>query len=214
MHASIRRPRGRPRRNDPIGIAPVEPPPCTRDEALALFLDEDYAFRLVVGLRWPTGIRCPHCQGADPGYLTTRQIWKCRVPECRRQFSVRVDTLLEDSPILLGQWLSTFWLFANEPNGISSYGLREILGVTQKTGWLMLRRIRIATERASLQRLAGDDDRARFLALVRIALQIPRSQISQEEREPSDDSSLRSTGRRRSGLSPGRIPDPISLTYT
>ncbi|MFY7951062.1 MAG: transposase, partial [Armatimonadaceae bacterium] len=170
MHASIRRPRGRPRRNDPTGIAPVEPPPCTRDEALEAFVDEDYAFRLIVGLRWPGGINCPHCQGADPGYLTTRQIWKCRVPECRRQFSVRVDTLLEDSPIRLGQWLCTLWLFANEPNGISSYALREMLGVTQKTGWLMLRRIRIATERASLHCLTGDDNRTRFLTLTRTVL--------------------------------------------
>lgn len=214
MQSPQRRPRGRPRRNDPTGIAPAEPPPCHRDDALVAFQNEDYAFRLVVALRWPMGIRCPHCLGLDPGYLMTRQIWKCRLPECRRQFSVRVDTLFEDSPIALGQWLSTLWLYANEPQGISSYALREVFGVTQKTGWLMLRRIRLASERASLRCLPGDDDRARFISLTRAVLAVPHAEIRGDDYRIGGASAPNRTGRKRSGLHPEQMRENIVLTYT
>lgn len=175
MQRTIGRPRGRPRRTDRASIAAADPPPKDREPALIAFADESYSFRLLVGLRWPDGVRCPHCGEEDPGYLETRQIWKCRRPACRKQFSVRVNTLFEDSPIALGQWLSALWLVANQPGGISSYGLRETLGVTQKTGWLMLRRIRLASERAALVCAEDGDTRFRFLALTCGVLSVPRS---------------------------------------
>ncbi|MFM7322895.1 MAG: transposase [Armatimonadota bacterium] len=183
MQRTIGRPRGRPRRTDRTVVPAADPPPIDRDAALAAFLDEGYSFRLLVGMRWPGGVHCPHCGEADPGYLETRQIWKCRRPTCRRQFSVRVNTLFEDSPIALGQWLSALWLVANHPGGISSYGLREALGVTQKTGWLMLRRIRLASERASVVCRDGADARERFLSITSGVLSVPRTLLSETSPE-------------------------------
>ena len=181
MQRSIGRPRGRPRRTDRSTIAAADPPPVDRAGALDAFADEGYSFRLLVGLRWPDGVLCPHCGDSDPGYLETRQIWKCRRSTCRRQFSVRVNTLFEDSPIALGQWLSALWLVANHPGGISSYGLRETIGVTQKTGWLMLRRIRLASERAAVICRDGEDNRTRFIGLTRGVLGVPRGLLFESE---------------------------------
>lgn len=181
MQRTVTRPRGRPRRTDRAEIVPADPPPPGRERALAAFADEGYSYRLLVGLRWPDGVRCPHCGAGDPGYLATRQIWKCRTAACRRQFSVRVDTLFEDSPIALGQWLSALWLVANQGGGVSSYGLREILGVTQKTGWLMLRRIRLALQRAPGMPAAAADDASRFLQLTTRVLGVTRAELAAEE---------------------------------
>ncbi len=79
-------------------------------------------------------------------FLATRRIWKCRNSQCRKQFSVKVGSVLEDSPIGLDKWLPTMWLIANCKNGISSYEIARDLGVTQKTAWFMLHRIREAMQ--------------------------------------------------------------------
>ncbi len=114
----------------------------TLREAILYFRDRDIARQFVADLRWPNGVICPHCDADNPMFLTSRKIWKCRA--CRKQFSVKVGTIFEDSPLGLEKWLPALWMLANCKNGISSYELHRALGVTQKTAWFMLSRIRLA----------------------------------------------------------------------
>ncbi len=128
-------------------------PPRTLREAILYFADADRALEFVVALRWPNGVTCPRCGGESPSFLTTRRIWKCR--ECRKQFRVKVGTIFEDSPLGLDKWLPALWLLANAKNGISSYELARALGVTQKTAWFMLSRIRLAMQTKSFKKFSG-----------------------------------------------------------
>lgn len=113
-------------------------------EAVAYFADADRAHAYAVDLRWPNGVGCPRmgCGSMDVIAIRTRKIWRCR--ECRRQFSVRVGTIFEQSPIPFTKWLPAIWFLANTKNGTSSHELGRALGVTQKTAWFMLHRIREA----------------------------------------------------------------------
>ena len=105
---------------------------------------------------WPDGVvRCPGCGSENVFFLSTRKIWKCKAKHGKQQFSVKVGTVLEDSPIALGKWLSAFWLIANAKNGISSYELHRSIGVTQKTAWFMLHRIRLAMQDGSIEKFSG-----------------------------------------------------------
>jgi transposase-like protein len=122
-------------------------PTCLAD-AVTYFADADRALAFLVELRWPQGVSCPHCGTEKPSFLKSRRIWKCRSPECRKQFSIKVGTIFEDSPLGLDKWLPALWLIANAKNGISSYEVARALGVTQKTAWFMLGRIRAAMEYA------------------------------------------------------------------
>ena len=72
-------------------------------------------------LRWPDGPVCPRCGGVEHSYITTRRLWKCKA--CKKQFSVKVGTIFEDSPLGLDKWLPAVWLIANSKNGISSHEL-------------------------------------------------------------------------------------------
>ncbi len=137
--------------------------------AIRYFSDPDVALTFLAGLRWPHGVACPHCGGAEPMFLKTRRIWKCRA--CRKQFSVKVGTIFEDSPIGLDKWLPCLWLIANCKNGVSSYEVARDLGVTQKTAWFMLHRIRLAMQTRTFSKIGGEVEvdetfiggRARFM---------------------------------------------------
>jgi transposase-like protein len=118
--------------------------PQTLTEAIRFFADPDRALAFVVQLRWPDGAACPRCGVDTPSFLTTRRIWKCR--GCRQQFSVKVGTIFEDSPLGLDKWLPALWMLANSKDGISSYELARALGITQKSAWFMLHRIRLAMQ--------------------------------------------------------------------
>jgi transposase-like protein len=107
----------------------------------------------VARLRWPDGPTCPRCEGTQHSYLTTRRVWKCKA--CKKQFSVKVGTIFEDSPLGLDKWLPAVWLAANSKNGISSHELGRALGVTQKSAWFMLHRIRLAMQTGSFRKLSG-----------------------------------------------------------
>ncbi|MGH8512721.1 MAG: transposase, partial [Gammaproteobacteria bacterium] len=122
--------------------------------AIQYFSDPDVALWFVAALRWPGGIYCPRCGAAEPLFLKTRRIWKCR--ECKKQFSVKVGTVFEDSPIGLDKWLPCVWLVANCKNGISSYEVARDLGVTQKTAWFMLHRIRLAMQTKTFGKIGGE----------------------------------------------------------
>jgi transposase-like protein len=128
--------------------------PRTLLEAVRYFSDTERAFAYVVSLRWTDGKPvCPSCGCLEHSFLTTRRIWKCKA--CKRQFSVKVGTIFEDSPIGFDKWLPCIWLIANSKNSISSYEVARSLGVTQKTAWFMLHRIRKAMESGTFQRLSG-----------------------------------------------------------
>jgi transposase-like protein len=128
--------------------------PQTLTQAITYFADPDRALAFVAQLRWPNGAVCVHCGAESPMFLSTRRIWKCRV--CRKQFSVKIGTIFEDSPLGLDKWLPALWLLANCKNGISSYELHRSLGVTQKTAWFMLHRIRLAMRTASFEKFGGE----------------------------------------------------------
>ena len=127
--------------------------PESLSEAIVYFADRNVAFDFMVQMRWPAGVICPHCEAEKPMLLKTRLIWKCRT--CRKQFSVKVGTIFEDSPLGLDKWLPALWMLANCRNGISSYELARNLGVTQKTAWFMLGRIRLAMKAKSFKKLSG-----------------------------------------------------------
>jgi len=147
--------------------------PETLTEAILYFADADRALEFVVSLRWPNGTTCPRCDSKEVGFLKTRRIWKCST--CRRQFSVKVGTIFEDSPLGLDKWLPAMWLIANCKNGVSSYELARSLGVTQKTAWFMLHRIRLAMQTRTFSSMGGDVEvdetfiggRARFMHATR-----------------------------------------------
>lgn len=119
----------------------VLPEPKTLQEAIAYFADPDRAFEFAKKLRWPDGnVVCPRCGAAKNSFVKTRRLWFCYA--CKKQFTVKVKTIMEDSPITLDKWMVAFWMLANCKNGISSYELAKAIGVTQTTAWFMLQRIR------------------------------------------------------------------------
>ena len=124
-------------------------------EAIRYFSDLDVSTAFVVKLRWPNGPVCPKCGVVDNhSYLTTRRVWKCKA--CTKQFSVKLGTIFEDSPLGLDKWLPAIWLTANSKNGISSHELGRSLGVTQKSAWFMLHRIRLAMQTGSFEKFSGE----------------------------------------------------------
>src|SRR5438132_2140116 len=128
--------------------------PETLLEAIRYFQDPDVAVDFVAKLRWPDGPKCPACGGKDHSYLKTRRLWKCKA--CKKQHSVKVGTIFEDSAIGLDKWLASIWLIANAKNGISSHELGRSVGLTQKSAWFVLHRIRLAMQTKTFDRLTGE----------------------------------------------------------
>jgi transposase-like protein len=129
--------------------------PKTLQEAIRYFTDPDTCLAFMVELRWPDGVACPTCGTTRVRFIATRRMWECTEKHPRRQFSAKVGTIMEDSPIGLDKWFAAMWLIANAKNGISSYEIGRALGVTQKTGWFMLHRIRHVMKAGSVEMLSG-----------------------------------------------------------
>jgi transposase-like protein len=132
----------------------TENTPDTLLGAITYFADVDVATLFVASLRWPDGVRCPHCDSVDCSYVKSRRIWQCK--NCRKQFSVKVGSIFEDSPIPLSKWLPAMWMLVNCKNGVSSHEIARDLGVTQKTAWFMLHRLRLAIQAKSFDKMDGD----------------------------------------------------------
>ncbi len=128
--------------------------PETLLEAVQYFADADVCLSFVATLRWPGGVTCPRCDADSISFLRTRRVWKCRA--CKKQFSVKVGTIFEDSPIGLDKWLPALWMVVNAKNGVSSYEMARSLGVTQKTAWFMNHRIRLAVQEGSFDQMSGE----------------------------------------------------------
>ena len=111
---------------------------------------------MMVKMRWPNGVACPTCGNIEVKYRAKQRTWRCREHSKNQDFSVKKGTIFEDSPISLSKWLTAVWLIANAKNGISSYELARSIGVTQKTGWFMLQRIRKAMQAKTFDKLGGE----------------------------------------------------------
>lgn len=120
--------------------------PTTLQEAIQYFADPDNCRNYLVARRWPNGVICPACGGSKVSFLQKQQRYQCSAKHPKRQFSVKVGTIFEDSPLGLDKWLPAVWLVTNCKNGVSSYEIARDLGVTQKTAWFMLHRIRLAMQ--------------------------------------------------------------------
>src|SRR5437764_15064738 len=104
-----------------MGDGPAVPP--TLQAAIVYFADADVAHSFAIALRWPDGIFCPFCSCCDYSYIATRRLWKCK--GCKKQYSVRVGTIFEDSPLSLSKWFTAIWMLANFNNGISNYEIHS-----------------------------------------------------------------------------------------
>jgi transposase-like protein len=127
--------------------------PTSLMEAVKYFSDPIVCLETIAAVKWPHGPVCPKCNSKRLSFLKTRLMWKCL--DCKKQFSVKIGTIFEDSPIGLDKWIMAMWMLANCKNGISSYEVARHLKVTQKTAWFMLHRIREAMHRGSIEKLSG-----------------------------------------------------------
>ena len=115
--------------------------PKTLQEAIVHYSDKKNCLALLVALRWEDSVvACPYCSSKECGFLEARTVWYCK--SCKKQFSIKVGTFMEDSPIGLDKWLTAMWLITNAKNGISSCEIARAIGITQKSAWFMLHRIR------------------------------------------------------------------------
>jgi transposase-like protein len=115
--------------------------PHTLQEAIIYFSDADRAFQYALNLRFPNGVvSCPRCGSEKHSFIKTRKVWFCS--GCKKQFSLKVGTIFEDSPLGLDKWMCAYWIICNSKNGVSSCEIARTIGVTQKSAWFMLHRIR------------------------------------------------------------------------
>jgi len=129
--------------------------PKTLQQAILYFADPDNCLNFMVERRWPAGVVCPTCASKEVRFIASRRLWECKNEHPRKQFSVKVGTIFEDSALPLDKWLIAIWMIANCKNGVSSYEIGRALGVTQKSAWFMLHRIRLAMQNRSIMKLGG-----------------------------------------------------------
>lgn len=154
--------------------------PTTLQEAVLYFGDPDNCLSYIVSRRWPIGVTCPTCGRHDVGYLAKQSRWQCKGKHPKRQFSAKVGTIFEDSALGLDKWLVAVWMVANCKNGVSSYEIARSLGITQKSAWHMVHRIRLAMQTGTFKKLSGEVEidetfiggRARFMHKSRRAKKV------------------------------------------
>jgi transposase-like protein len=130
--------------------------PKTLQDAIVYFSDKDRAFAYALNYRWPNGlVVCPRCGSERHSFMKTRRVWECY--GCKKQFSLKVGTIFEDSPITLDKWMMVAWMLTNCKNGVSSYEIHRSIGVTQKTAWFMLHRIREAMKNEPTAKLGSNE---------------------------------------------------------
>lgn len=131
--------------------------PTTLIDAINYFSNPEVCLDFMAKLRWPDGIViCPNCGSDAVTFIESRNVWNCKTNHAKRQFSIKVGTIFEDSPIPLSKWLPSVWLIASAKNGISSYELARSIGVTQKSAWFMFHRIRLAMKGGAFSPMSGE----------------------------------------------------------
>lgn len=134
----------------------TESSPKTLREAILFFADYSNCRKAVEAIRWPDGVvKCPTCGSEKVSYLAAARVYKCYGKHPRAKFSLKVGTIFEDSPLGFDKWLPALWLITNCKNGISSYELARALGVTQKSAWFMLSRLRLALQGDGSGKMSG-----------------------------------------------------------
>jgi len=129
--------------------------PKTLQQAIVYFADPDNCVAYLVARRWPKGVSCPTCGREDVSYVAKRRVWQCKSRHPKCQFSAKVGTVMEDSPIGLDKWLMAMWMIANCKNGVSSWEIHRTIGVTQKTAWFLLHRLRLAMGHPADWKMSG-----------------------------------------------------------
>jgi transposase-like protein len=130
--------------------------PKTLAEAIVYFQNPDNCIDYMTIRRWPGGrVACPSCGRTDVSFVPSRRLWQCKTRHPKAQFSIKTGTILEDSPLGLEKWLPVMWMVANCKNGVSSWEIHRALGVTQKTAWFMLHRIRLGMQDETSGKLGG-----------------------------------------------------------
>src|ERR1043166_1121821 len=133
-----------------------ETTPKTLQAAIVYFSDPQNCIDYLVARRRPHGVTCSTCGRADVVFLGKQKKWQSKSIPPRRQFTVKIGTIFEDSPLGLDKWLMAVWMITNCKNGISSYEVHRAIGVTQKTAWFMIHRIRLAMQTGSFaKQLSG-----------------------------------------------------------
>ena len=131
--------------------------PKTLQEAIVYFSNPDNCLNYLVVRRWPKGIvDCPRCGSTEVYFLPSRRLWECKIKHPQRQFSIKVGTIFEDSPLGLDKWLMATWMIANCKNGISSYEIHRAIKITQKSAWFMMHRIRKAMQTGTFIKFVGE----------------------------------------------------------
>jgi transposase-like protein len=130
--------------------------PKTLQDAIVFYSDPNNALAYMTLLRWPDGVVvCPSCGRNDVVFLHNQRKWQCKSVHPKRQFSAKVGTIFEDSPIPIEKWIVAVWMLSNCRNGVSSYEIARAIGVTQKSAWFMLHRIRLGMQDKKAGKLGG-----------------------------------------------------------
>jgi transposase-like protein len=124
----------------------MKPEPKSLQEAIVYFSNPDNCIDYLSVRRWPNGVICPGCGSTKVSFNADRRTWKCGSHHAKREFSIKIGTVMEDSAISLDKWMTAAWLVTNCKNGISSYEIARDVKVTQKSAWFMLHRIRLAMQ--------------------------------------------------------------------
>lgn len=132
--------------------------PKTFMEAIEYYSDPEVAFEEAKALVYPNGVHCPTCGRTDVRFIATRKMWECKEKHAKRQFSVKLGNIMEDSPLPLKIWFAALWSVANDKNGISSYEFARKTGITQKSAWHVLHRCRLAMKVGGLDKMDGTVD--------------------------------------------------------
>ena len=131
--------------------------PQTLQQAIQFFGDYENCRQFMISVRWADGkVRCPSCDSEKVTYLEKARVYRCYEKHPKQKFSLKIGTIFEDSPLPLEKWLPALWLIVSCKNGISSYEVAGALGITQKSAWFMMHRIRLAMQSGSFVKLGGD----------------------------------------------------------
>ncbi|MFZ0479262.1 MAG: IS1595 family transposase [Terriglobales bacterium] len=121
--------------------------PKSLQQAIVYFSNPDNCIDYLAIRRWENGkVVCPTCGCETVKFSEKRRTWTCAKHHAKREFSIKIGTVMEDSPIPLDKWLTATWMVTNCKNGISSYEIARDVKVTQKSAWFMLHRIRLAMQ--------------------------------------------------------------------
>jgi len=133
----------------------VQSEPKTLRDAVLYFSNPDNCINYLVTRRWPNGVICPTCGSKNVSFVPSRRVWQCKTRHPKAQFSVKVGTIMEDSPLSLDKWLVAIWMQTSMKNGVSSWEIHRSMGITQKCSWHMLHRIRLGLQSQTGAELSG-----------------------------------------------------------